>query len=261
MKLNKIYALIYHDLLVFTRAKWRLMDMFYFPITTILVWGLFAEYMKSSALEAGLIVLALNIFWNFAVVAQSNTNMQMMDDAWSGSIKQLFVSGIREWEYLTARVIFTTGISLVLLAILMLISYYLFGLTIIFEQLDATVYLSFLTLVSSIAMSVMIAAILLNAGKEYGFLAWTLLQVFILLSAPFYPISLFPDWLQPVATIMPYTAIFENARLFVTSGSLDRTLLVNGLLTSSAYLLISLPLYFYAFKRARKTGYLAKLGN
>ncbi|MFH0890030.1 MAG: ABC transporter permease [Candidatus Aenigmatarchaeota archaeon] len=261
MRLNKVFALIYHDMLVFARAKWRIMDMFYFPITTILVWGLFAEYMKTSALEAGLIVLALNIFWNFAVVAQSNTNMQMMDDAWSGSIKQFFVSGIREAEYITARVIFTTGISLVLLAILMLISYYFFDLRIIFERLDLMIYLSFLTLLSSIAMSIVIAAILLNAGKEYGFLAWTLLQIFILLSAPFYPTSLFPNWLQPIASVMPYTAIFENARLFVTRGSLDATLLVNGFLISLSYLLVSLPLYFYAFRRARKTGYLAKLGN
>src|SRR3989338_2233355 len=119
MKINRIIALIYYDILVFSRAKWRVVEMFYFPITTVIMWGLFSTYMKSFALDAGLIVLVLNIFWNFAVVAQSNTNMQIMDDSWSGSIKQLLISGIKESEYIFARIISTTAISVALLAILL----------------------------------------------------------------------------------------------------------------------------------------------
>lgn len=251
---------MYHDALVFSRAKWRIAEMFYFPITTIIIWGLFSTYVRSFALEAGLIVLALNIFWNFAVVAQSNTNMQMMDDSWSGSIKQLFVSGIRESEYLFARVIFTTLISLILLAILLLTSFYMFGFEIIFARFDITLLLSLSTLIASIAMSVLIAAVIINTGKEYGFLSWTLLQVFILFSAPFYPVTVFPPLLQAFARLMPYTATFENARAFVITGAINSSVMAEGILVSLAYLLVSIPLYFYAFKRARKTGYLVRLG-
>jgi len=260
MKWHKVLALIYHDALVFSRAKWRIAEMFYFPITTIIIWGLFSTYVKSFALEAGLIVLALNIFWNFAVVAQSNTNMQMMDDSWSGSIKQLFVSGIRESEYIAARVLFTVGISLLLLAILLLISVYAFGFEILFSRFDITVYLSLSTLIASVAMSVLIAALIINTGKEYGFLTWTLLQVFILLSAPFYPVTVFPPPLQIVSRFMPYTATFENARAFVSTGAINSNLLTEGFIISCAYLAMSIPLYLYAFKRARKTGYLVRLG-
>lgn len=258
--MHKVLALMYHDMLVFSRAKWRITEMFYFPITTIIIWGLFSAYVKSFALEAGLIVLALNIFWNFAVVAQSNTNMQMMDDSWSGSIKQLFVSGIREGEYIFARVLFTMGISLILLMILLLISFYVFGFEIIFSKPDITALLSLSTLIASVAMSVLIAALIINTGKEYGFLSWTLLQVFILLSAPFYPVTIFPPLLQVVARFMPYTATFENARAFASTGTINYSMLVEGIVISIAYLAISIPLYLYAFRRARKTGYLVRLG-
>ena len=78
MRLNKILALLYHDALVFSRVKWRLAETFYFPITSIIIWGFFAVYMRSFALEAGLMVLALNVFWNFSYIAQSHTNMLMM---------------------------------------------------------------------------------------------------------------------------------------------------------------------------------------
>jgi len=260
MKWHKVLALMYHDTLVFSRAKWRIAEMFYFPITTVIIWGLFSAYVRSFALEAGIIVLALNIFWNFAVVAQSNTNMQMMDDSWSGSIKQLFVSGIRESEYLFARILFTTILSVFLLGILLLMSYYLFGFEIIFTRFDITLYLSALTLVSSVALSVIIAAIIINAGKEYGFFSWTLLQIFILFSAPFYPVSVFPPFLQVFSRLMPYTATFESARSFALTGTVDMMLLAQGLVIALAYLFMSLPLYFYAFRRARKTGYLVRLG-
>ena len=261
MKINRVLALIYYDILVFSRAKWRVMEMFYFPITTVIMWGLFSAYMKSFALEAGLIVLVLNIFWNFAVTAQSNTNMQIMDDSWSGSIKQLLISGIRESEYIFARIISTTVISITLLAVLLLMSFYMFDLRIIFERFDVTSLLFFSTLISSVAMSILVAALIITAGKEYGFLSWTVLQIFILLSAPFYPVSVFPNWLQPVANVMPYTATFQNARALASNGVIDNGLLLQGLAISSAYLLLSLPVYFYAFRRARRTGYLVKLGS
>ncbi len=261
MKINRILALIYYDVLVFSRAKWRVMEIFYFPITTVIMWGLFSAYMRSFAVEAGLIVLVLNIFWNFAVVAQSNTNMQIMDDSWSGSIKQLLTSGIKESEYIFARIISTTVISVALLFILLFMSLYMFDLRIIFEKFEITSLLFLSTFIASVAMSVLIAAFIITAGKEYGFMSWTVLQIFILLSAPFYPVSVFPDWVQPITAIMPYTAIFENARSLVSSGLADNGLLLQGLVISSAYLLFSLPVYFYAFKRARKTGYLVKLGS
>src|SRR3990172_6268904 len=258
MKFYKIAALLYHDVKVFTRVKWRLVETFYFPITTIILWGFFALYMKQFALEAGLMVLALNIFWNFAYIAQSNTNMQMMEDTWSGSLKQLFFSGISEFEYLFARIIFSTIVSVLVLVLLISISL-IFGLGVIMGNVGIVSVLLFATLVSSIAMAVFIAALLISMGKEYGFLAWTLLQLFILLSAPFFAVDVFPEPMRIVSGVMPYTAIFENARNLVISGTINTDLLNKGLMISFAYLIISLPLYKLAFNRARKTGYLVKL--
>ncbi len=260
MKLNKVLALIYYDAMVFSRAKWRIMETFYFPITTVIMWGLFSAYVRPFALEAGLIILVVNIFWNFAVVAQSNTNMQLMEDSWSGSIKQMFISGIREAEYITARIIFTTVLSLMLLAILVVMSDYMFGLKIILERFDVTSYLVLSTLIASISMSILIAAVIIIVGKEYGFLSWTLLQIFVLLSAPFYPVTVFPQALQTVAFVMPYTATFEATRSLVSTGTVDNAVLLRSFAVSTAYLALSLPLYFMAFRHARKTGYLAKLG-
>ena len=84
--------------------------------------------------------------------------------------------------------------------------------------------------------------------------------MFVLFSAPFYPVTVFPPLLQAFAKLMPYTATFENTRSFVLTGGIDYSLLAEGLIVSFAYLAAAVPLYFYAFRRARKTGYIVRMG-
>ncbi len=259
MKINIILALLYRDFLLFSRAKWRLVETFYFPITTVLIWGLFSVYMKDFSFEAGLIVLIMNVFWNFAYVSQSTTNMSMLEDIWSGSFKQLFVSGIDETDFAVSRLIFSTLVSSFLMVILFLISYYVFDLTVLVTDFSIILPLTLITLVSSLALSILVAAFMLVAGREYAFLSWTILQIFILLSAPFYTVDILPQPLQYVAQLMPYTDVFESARSLITVGEVNSQLVWKGFIISVSYILASLPIYYFAFHSARKNGNLVKL--
>ncbi|MBU5537144.1 MAG: ABC transporter permease [Candidatus Aenigmatarchaeota archaeon] len=259
MKINRILALLYKDFLIFFRVKWRLAETFYFPITTILIWGLFSIFMEKFAFEAGLIVLIMNIFWNFAYVAQSTTNMSMLEDVWSGSFKQLFVSGITPTEFVIARLLFSSIISIFIILIMSLISYYVFDLSLITEKFGIFLILTLITMISSLALAVLIAALLFVFGKEYGFLAWTALQLFILLSAPFYTVDILPKPLQYISQLMPYTDVFESARNLITTSTVSFNLIVRGLVISISYLLISFPVYYFAFNLAKKNGNLVRL--
>lgn len=257
LRLNKIKALIYRDFIILTRAKWRLVEAIYFPITTIIIWGFFALYSKQIAVEAGLIVLVINIFWNFAYVAQSTVNLQVMEDTWSGSLKQVLLSGINEFEYLFSRLITATIISIAVMFLILLFSF-AFMHEILAQPLLLAA-LTLITLIGSLALAVIIAAIYIFSGREYGFLAWTALQLFILLSAPFNPIDIFPKIMQYIAMIMPFTFIFEAARNLVITKIIDPSLLWKSFLVVSVYFIIGWPLYYLAFKMARKTGGLVRI--
>ena len=257
MRLNKINALIFRDYIILTRAKWRVVETIYFPLTTIIIWGFFALYSKELAVEAGLIVLVVNIFWNFAYIAQSTANMQIMEDIWAGSLKQLFLSGITEFDYIIARLFTATIMSILVMGLILGISA-LFIPAMIAHPVYIVV-LSAITLIGSLALAVLVAAFNVSTGREYGFVAWTALQIFILLSAPFNPISLFPKFLQYVAYLMPFTFIFEAARMLVLQGQVSNVLLLKSLISVLAYFIIAWPVYYFAFKRARRTGILAKL--
>ncbi len=254
MKLYRIVALVYRDLLIIQRSKWRLAELFYFPVTTIVIWGLFSVYTRSSAFEAGLFVLIINVFWNFAYVSQSTVNLQMLEDNWSGGFKQLMLSGITEVEYVVARMITSSIISILVLAFMLAISYPLgWHFT---GHLGEVIVLSLLTLVTSLSMGVLITGLIVVLGRSYGFLAWTALQAFILLSAPFFPKDLFPVGLEYLAEAMPYTYIFASAR-GLASG--EGMLLGRALITTLAYLVLVWPIYLVSFRIARVRGTLVRL--
>ncbi len=254
MKLNRIIALLYRDLLIIRRSKWRIVELIYFPVTTILIWGFFSIYSKSFSLEVGLTILIINIFWNFAYFAQNTANMQIMEDVWSGSLKQLLVSGISEVEYMLSRMITASIISLVTLVIMVGIS--MFFSRNLFYSVPQFIAISLLTLIISLAMSVLISALIVYLGKSYGFLAWTALQAFVFLSAPFFPKETFPDIVRYVSLVMPYTYIFEAARALPSGINIP---VGSAVIVAVAYTAFVWPIYLYLFRIARKKGNLVRL--
>ena len=259
MKWYKIRALMYRDFMIFRNIKWKFVQFFYFPITTVIIWGLFAVFVKDMAAEAGLVVLVVNIFWQFANLAQNTINTQMMEDVWSGSFRPVMSSGISAMEYLGARILSATITAIGIIALMLLVGIP-FGLGIYYSNMLVFLYLIGLSLVSSIALAIVISAIIIVLGREYGFLSWSALHLFILFSAPFYPASIFPEALQALAQVMPFTNVFEGVRA-ITSGAVPTTLLVNGTLVTIGYVVFSIPLYIWVFERARKNGKLVKLGD
>ena len=258
MRLYKIKALMYSDFMLIRNTKWKLFEFIYFPLTTILIWGLFSIYIKGYALQAGVIVLAVNILWNFAQVAQSHADMQINEDSWSGSLKQIIISGVSDFEYIASRVFSGAILSFAILALMLLMSLTFFDFSVVFNNPAAFSVIIVSTLIASMGLSIITAGAMIALGKEYGFLAWTILQVFILLSAPFYPVSVFPEFMRPIVSAMPFTNVFEATRNIIQN-NLNWSVVMNSVYVSVAYFIISLPFYRYIFKKARERGWLVRL--
>lgn len=260
MKWYKISALMKRDLTIVRRAKYRVIEYFYFPLSSIIIWGLFALYSKEFSLEAGLIVLVVNIFWNFSLLSQSNTNLSINEDVWSGSIKQILVSGVSEAEYIVSRIISSGFMSAVILGIMLLMGFYLFSMGAIAWDAGIFSLLVVSTFIASVALAILVAALLVYLGREYTFLAWTILQVFIMFSAPFYPPEIFPTPIKELSVAMPFTSTFLALRTVIQTGTVSSLIVIQSLAISTIYLLACTPFYFYSFRRARRKGILVKMG-
>src|SRR3989338_7527330 len=101
--------------------------------------------------------------------------------------------------------------------------------------------------------------LILMLGRDYSFLSFYALGILILLSAPMFPIELFPGPVQAVSSVMPYTYVFEGIRTLITAGSVQTIIMIKGLVISTAYLAASIPFFFYAFQYARRKGNLVRM--
>ncbi len=257
MRWYKIRAILSRDILTFVKTKERLVEVLFYPITTTLIWGMFANYFSDISLETSMMLLATNVFWTFSYLSQSAANLQINVDVWSRSLNQLLVSGINEVEYIIARLIFSAAASTVILGLMMFIVSF-FGFR--FPALGPFVLLVLVTLLASMALSVLIFALFIMLGKEYAFLSWTFLQLIILLSAPFFPIEIYPVPIQYISKILPHTYVFNAVKTMAQTGRVPLNQVYLGLGISVAFLIVVFPFYLWVFKRARKKGQLVRLG-
>lgn len=257
MKLHRLLAFVYRDFKIFARTQWKLVDFLYFPLTTVLIWGLFSVYVKDFSGEIGMMVMMVNVFWSFAYISQANVNLFLSEDSWSGSLKQLLATGVSDFEYMLARIISSSIISIPIMSVLLL-TVWGFGFPLVRYLWDILI-LTGITLFISMSLAVLIAGLIIFLGRSYEFLSWSALQAFILFSAPFFPIEILPFPLDSIALVMPYTWIFRAVRLLVFSGWIPREVFFKSIVIGILYLGISIPFYKFAFHRARKTGELARM--
>lgn len=259
MILQRIWALLMYDFNVINGSRWRQVETFYYPITSLIVWGLFAVYVQSYALEAALTILVVQIFWNFSYLSQSTVSSQMMEDIWSGSLKELLNTPLRPYEFLIARCIVSALRSFLTFAILMIGAYFFLNLSFIATNFTFVLILAVLSLFSSMGLGILVSAMVIRAGAEYGFLSWTVMEIFIVLSAPFYPMTIFPEPILSVSKAMPYTWIFESIKSFLASNQPNQQTLIYATIVSVIYFIMSFPIFLYVYESARRRGKLIRL--
>ena len=117
MRTYKILAMIYRDLLIYRKTKWKLFEFIILPVLGFSIWGLASLYIRDLSIEFSLILIIITILLQFAQTNQSGINSQIMADMWSASFKHIIASGITAREYITARAISASIASSIMTAI------------------------------------------------------------------------------------------------------------------------------------------------
>jgi len=225
--------------------KGRLVDLLLFPISQLLIWGLF--------LKAGLVkdevshqLYLVNLIWAISATIQMQANRMMMFDLWAREFPELFRSGIQPHQYLLACLVFGSLLGLLSMPILIVPSFFLFGLNLN----DIVVLLASFPVyyMASIALSCFVCAAVLRLSQTYGFLAWNSLFFIIMLSSPYVPVSTLPWLLRVFALSSPYGMVFEYVR------SLDSNYLVLGSVYSLVLFSLSIVFYQRMFAGLRRSG-------
>jgi ABC-2 type transport system permease protein len=93
-------------------------------------------------------------------------------------------------------------------------------------------------------------------------LAWAVPFIIQPLCAVFYPVSVLPAWLQPLAFSVPASYVFEGMRAIVAGHSEQQWYYIGmAFVLNVVYLLIASLIFRFFFDQARENGVLAKYSS
>lgn len=261
MKLHRIKALIIRHLYLYRRSVPRIMDVVYWPLTDLLVWGFFSLYLQKGGLgyiNAVSVLLGALIFWDLLNQSQRAISVSFLEDVWERNLLNIFVTPLKVSEFLTATVIIGI-IRIGLIGAFMGILSFLFYKFNIFQFGFYLIPFVANLLLFGWALGILTTGIILRFGTQAQILAFGFIMIIQPFSAVFYPVSALPKSLQLIANFIPTTHVFEGMRAVLSGNGFPAQSLALAFLMNLIYLTLSLLFFFYMFKRAKVKGLLLKL--
>jgi len=264
LSLRRIWGLIYRHLALY-RSSWpRLIELIYWPVLQMVVWGFVTAYLAGlqnnvASVAAG-VLLGGVLLWEVAIRSQMGFAISFLEEIWSRNLGHVFVSPLRPLELVAALVGVSALRMLVGVIPAMFLAFLLYGFGL--WRLGPVVVLFFAALMMmGWAVALGVTAMILRHGAGAEPLAWSILFGLTPFAAVFYPVSVLPDWLQPVALMIPAAHVFEGMRTALLESRIAWLHLAAAFALNLAWLAATGWLFLRQFQAARIRGALLNIGE
>lgn len=259
-RLSRISGVLLRHAAVYRFNAMRWQDFLFWPIVELLLWGFFATYLKdlttSTAIAAAL--LGAVLLWQIFVRTQQSVGISFLMELWSRNLLNIFTTPITVREYLGALLIFGIVKVVVLTGIFLALISLFYGVNLVALG-PALVLFSGALVLFGWAGGILVDGIVLRFGQSAESLAFALAFLFQPFGAVFFPVSVYPGWLQSVLWWVPLPHIFESLRAIFQGLPYDPVRLLWAYGLSFVYLIGAFFFFGYMFERARARGLLLKL--
>ncbi|MGE0224685.1 MAG: ABC transporter permease [Acetobacteraceae bacterium] len=261
---RRIWGLMYRHLALYRRSWPRLLELAYWPVLQMCIWGFTASFLASrignAAIIAGATLIGGVLLWEVTLRSQMGMSISFLEEMWSRNLGHIFVSPLRPWELVAALVAMSIIRMLmgVIPAILLAWAFYAFNLF----ALGPALVLFFANLMIMgwwVALGVISLILRHGAGAEP--LAWGVLFGLAPFSAVFYPVSILPTVMQHIALLLPSTHVFEGMRAILLDGFVPWDHLFAAVALNAVWMSGGILLFARQFHQARVRGALLSIGE
>jgi ABC-2 type transport system permease protein len=247
------------------RGSWpRILELAYWPTVQMVLWGFMTQFLAGKTdyvAQAFGVLLSAVLLWDVLFRGQISVALGFMEEMWSRNLGHLFVSPLRTHELITgllALSVIRTVIGVVPASLLAIV---FFDYS-VYAGLGLPLVGFFVSLLAmGWAIGIVVSGVILRFGLGAESLAWVAIFALAPLSGIWYPISVLPDWLQPVAAALPSAHVFEGMRAILIEGTFRADLMLTAIALDALYLAIAVALFVALFERARRDGQLLQLGE
>lgn len=254
--LGRIGAMAKRHLYLFRSSWTRVFDLVYWPVLQMTIWGFVTVFLNQQsswfAQAAGVLIGAV-LLWDVLVRSQFGLTMSLLEEMWSRNLANLFVSPLRPWEFAVSLMLLAVTRSMIGVVPAALLAIPLFAYSVFDLGLPLIAFWTMLVMLGW-AIGLLIGAMLFRFGLAAESYAWASIFLIQPISGVWYPVSVLPVWLQPLAWCLPSTYVFEGMRAVVIDKAFRWDLLAQAFALNLVYMGLAFAAFLYAFGLARKRG-------
>jgi ABC-2 type transport system permease protein len=246
------------------RSSWpRLLELIYWPAVQMLMWGFLQTYIQQNAgffVQAGGVFIGSVLLWDILFRGQLGFSISFLEEMYARNLGNIMMSPLRPAEFIFALMI----MSLIRLAIGMipvtLLAIWFFGFNLWGLGLALGAFFANLML-TSWAIGILVAGLLLRNGLGAETLAWTFMFLLLPLCCVYYPVSVLPVWLQWIAWALPPTYVFEGMRALLIHHTFRADLMLEALALNVVLFSAGCVAFALLLSSARRHGTLLQTGE
>ena len=217
MRWHAIKAVLRQEVYV-TKASWEVIfDVFIFTLANIVLFGFIANYLVHGSgsvagkLQIQSLVIAV-VFWEVLRINQYSTSVSSMWNVWAHNLSNMFIAPIRITEYLVAHIIMATLKSMFILVTSVILVNYVFHISILGLGIWPVLFAYLNMIIFATAVGLVLIGFVFQFGTRVQAFTWGTIFMLQPFCAVYFPVSVLPTFLQPIAYLFPATYFFEWLR-------------------------------------------------
>lgn len=187
-------------------------------------------------------------FTGFLGLSLSNFAQSIREGQMMGTLEIMLLSPTRLSTILLSSSLWSYLLATIRVVAYLLVGALIFGASLGKANIVAAVLVMLMSIASFSGIGILSAAVVLLAKKGDP-VAWLFGGASSLLAGVYYPISVLPNWLEPLSRVLPLTYALDAMRLAMLQGYSIYELRFD-LLVLSGFSLILTPLAFLVFRKA-----------
>ena len=261
MRWHRIKAILIRNLYLNKRSFPRMLDIFFWPVMTLLLWGFLSLYLEKANLgnfNILTVLLGAVLLWEVLNESLHSVSVGFLEEVWEKNLLNIFVTPLKVSEFLTSTILLGLVRVLIVGVVMTILAFFAYSFNIFTFGFYLIPFILNLLIFGWVIGFVAIA-IILRYGTSAQVLAFGITFLLQPFTAVFYPVSVLPGVLKYVALALPATHVFEGMRSVVATGSFPLFNLLMALGLNIIYLILAVWLFYRMFARVKEKGLLLKL--
>jgi ABC-2 type transport system permease protein len=203
------------------------------------------------------------VVWAYLRAVFANVGEMVAWERWEGTIEYTMMAPISRLAHMLGVSLFSIIYGLARSALLLGVLSLFFSVDLSRANLAGAALILLAGSISFLGFGIMAAVLPLLFPERGEEMTFVISSILLLVSGVYYPISVLPDWMEPLATISPATYVLEGMRAALLDGKATTELgpsLLPILLLGVLAIPVGIAIFGWGERYAKRTGRLKRSG-